>query len=84
MSNKQLVKTREFVSYLTSKLNSREKKQVEENLGISLKKDKILIPTIISNEIKGYAESENLLRKHGDVVPIEPGSLRYPILLDGL
>ncbi|WP_237648696.1 phage major capsid protein [Sediminibacillus terrae] len=67
-----------FANYVAGKISTRE----AQSFGISLSNDgKALIPKVVADEIVGYVEQENLLRKYGKVVEVE-GNLQYPVLTE--
>ncbi|MBC6165735.1 phage major capsid protein [Listeria booriae] len=53
------------------------------NAGLSIKGSKVFVPREIAKEVKGYAESNNLLRKYGQVVRVT-GDLSYPVITETL
>lgn len=68
---------KKFGNYLAGKILLDELR----SLGIDFKNGKVLVPTVIANEIIGYTEQENLLRKFGTVVPLDE-QLQYPVLIE--
>jgi hypothetical protein len=64
-----------FTNYLLGNTSETEIR----TLGINLNNGKATIPKSIAEEIIGYVEQENLLRKYGKVVTVD-GNFGYPVL----
>ncbi|HDX9641474.1 TPA: phage major capsid protein [Bacillus mobilis] len=64
-----------FTNYLLGNTSETEIR----TLGIDLNNGKATIPKSIAEEIIGYVEQENLLRKYGKVVTVD-GNFGYPVL----
>ncbi|PEW56423.1 phage major capsid protein [Bacillus cereus] len=64
-----------FTNYLLGNTSEMEIR----TLGIDINNGKATIPKSIAEEIIGYVEQENLLRKYGKVVTVD-GNFGYPVL----
>lgn len=64
-----------FTNYLLGNTSEMEIR----TLGIDLNNGKATVPKSIAEEIIGYVEQENLLRKYGKVVTVD-GNFGYPVL----
>lgn len=49
------------------------------SLGVEIKEGKVLVPKSVADEIIGYVEQHNPLRKYGKVVTVK-GNQQYPVL----
>ncbi|MEH6889162.1 phage major capsid protein, partial [Bacillus sp. JJ864] len=74
MKNKKEIRSA-FTNYLLGNTSEMEVR----TLGIDINNGKATIPKSIAEEIIGYVEQENLLRKYGKVVTVD-GNLGYPVL----
>ncbi|MGE8078114.1 phage major capsid protein [Peribacillus loiseleuriae] len=74
--NKQQKEIRSaFANFVVGKISEAEAR----SLGLNINDGKALIPKNIAEEIIGYVEQENILRKYGKVVKVT-GNLNYPVL----
>ena len=74
IKNKKEIRTA-FTKYLLGNTSAMEVR----TLGVEVNNGKATIPKSIAEEIIGYVEQENLLRKYGKVVTVN-GNLGYPVL----
>lgn len=74
MKNKKEIRTA-FTNFLLGTTSIIEAR----SLGVDINNGKATIPKSVAEEIIGYVEQENLLRKYGKVVTVD-GNLGYPVL----
>ena len=75
MTIKDIQLRKGFTDYVTGAID--EKRAL--SLGLGINNGKAFVPTVIADEIIGYLNQENLLRKYGKVVKVE-NNLKYPVL----
>ncbi|MEB9735594.1 phage major capsid protein [Bacillus cereus] len=74
MKNKKEIRSA-FTNFLLGTTSITEAR----SLGVDINNGKATIPKSVAEEIIGYVEQENLLRKYGKVVTVD-GNLGYPVL----
>ncbi|EOO66385.1 hypothetical protein IKE_03102 [Bacillus cereus VD196] len=74
IKNKKEIRTA-FTNFLLGTTSITEAR----SLGVDINNGKATIPKSVAEEIIGYVEQENLLRKYGKVVTVN-GNLGYPVL----
>lgn len=74
--NKQQKEIRSaFTNFLLGKIDEMEAR----SLGVVINNGKTTIPKVVADEIIGYVQQENLLRKYGNVVKVD-GNYVFPVL----
>lgn len=76
---KQMKVREAFAKFAIGKI----KEQEARSLGVEFNGGRVLIPTLVANEIISHVNGENLMRRYGEVVT-ESNGLRYPVLVNGI
>lgn len=77
LTKKQKEIRKAFANFVIGKINELEAR----SLGVEINGGKAFVPTSVADEIIGYVEQHNPLRKYGKVVTVE-GNYQYPVLTD--